>query len=276
MILATLAGMDRKPRDLKDGWTLITGATSGIGLELAERCAARGDKLILTARDASRLEALASRLRADSGAEVKVFPKDLSEARSGAALGAELRSAGLFVACLINNAGFGAAGEFVRMDPSREGEMIQVNMVSLVELTRAALPGMLERRHGRILNVASMAAFQPGPYMAVYYASKAFVLSFSEALGAELRNSGVTVTALCPGPVRTGFQARAGVPDTWQLKYASMDAGVVAAAGFRGMLRGKAVVVPGMGNRLGLLLVRLSPRSLVTRAMAILQGPRKG
>lgn len=268
--------MRRKTRDGKDGWTLITGATSGIGLALAEQCAAQGDRLILTARNAAGLEALAARLKADAGVEAEVFPRDLSEARSGAALGGDLISAGFFVNRLINNAGFGSAGEFARMDPSREAEMMQVNMASLVELTRAFLPGMLERRHGRIMNVASTAAFEPGPYMAVYYACKAFVLSFSEALGAELRNTGVTVTALCPGPVRTGFQARAGIPDTWQLRYASMDAGAVAAAGLSSMKRGKAVVVPGMGNRLGLLLVRLAPRSLVTWGMAKLQGPRKG
>lgn len=254
---------------------MITGASSGIGLAFAERCAAGGDRLILTGRDGMRLEALAARLRRDAGAEVRIIPWDLALAGSGAGLGAELRKEDLRVASLINCAGFGAAGEFAGMDPALENEMIQLNIISLVALTRAALPWMLERRHGRIMNVASTAAFEPGPYMAVYYATKAFVLSFSEALGAELRNTGVTVTAFCPGPVRTGFQKRAGVPDSWQLKYASMDADKAAAAGLRGMARGKAVVIPGLGNLMGVWAVRFAPRALVTWGMAILQKPRK-
>ena len=201
--------MDASSRRLR---ALITGASSGIGRELAGLFARDGYDLVLTARDGAALESLAASLRAAHGVDARVLVEDLSLPGSASRIVAALATEDLAVDVLVNNAGAGRLGLFLDSDLDCELGMMQLNMVSLVELTKPLARAMAKRGSGRILNVSSMGAFQPGPHMAIYYATKAFVQSFSEAIGEELRNSGVTVTALSPGPVRTAFTARAGVP----------------------------------------------------------------
>ena len=192
-------------KTLKGQWSLVTGASSGIGLELARELAKQGSNLVLVARDRTRLEAAATSLARDWGVQAEVLPADLARPDSPAALTAEISARGLQVDVLVNNAGIGLWGEFARTSLDDERRLIELNVLACMALTKLVLPGMLARRRGRILNVASTAAFFPGPQMAAYYASKAFVLSFSQAVAHELSGSGVTVTSLCPGPVRTAF-----------------------------------------------------------------------
>ena len=248
---------------------LITGATKGIGYELAKCFARDRYDLVLVARTQAELTRVAQELHEAHDIAVKTIAKDL--ARPGAAdeIVEELARERFEIDALVNNAGFGTYGPFASADLAIEEEMIQVNLVALTQLTRRLLDGMLKRRHGKILNVASTAAFQPGPLMAVYYATKAYVLSFSEALASELRGSGVTVTVLCPGPTRTDFQRRAGIEHTKLVRLRGMEAETVAQIGYHGMLRGAPVVIPGFGNWLLTLLVRILPRSIVT---AIVRG----
>lgn len=262
---------ERAPR----GAALVTGASSGIGRELARRIAADGWTVALVARREERLEALAEELRAAHGAEVHVIAADLAAAGGAARVESEAARLGLDVGLLVNNAGFGTWGGFAELDRETQLDALRVNVLALADLTHRFLPGMLARGRGRILNVASTAAFQPGPGAAVYYASKACVLHLSEALHEELRGSGVVVTALCPGPTVTEFQERAGMTRTpvggnpWM-----MEAGPVAEAGYRGVLRGRAVVVPGLLNRLGAWLTRLAPRGVARRAAGRLNAER--
>ena len=246
---------------------LITGASSGIGQEFAKLLHAEGYKLVLVARNRSRLEEFAKQLDPEGKAGIRIVPKDLSAISAAAELGAELSTVGVEIDLLVNNAGFGMWGPFVEMAAEREIEMVQLNVVSVTTLTKEFLPGMVKRGRGGVLNVASTAAFQPGPLMAVYYASKAYVLSFSEALANEVKGTGVHVTALCPGPVETGFQKAAKMEDSklvasGQVKM--MDARTVAVAGYRGLLAGKAIVIPGFQNRLMANSIRFLPRGLVT------------
>ena len=255
------------------GWTLITGASSGIGWALAERFAIDGHRLIISGSDSARLDEAAARLHQSYGIEVRALVEDLSVPGAGTRLAAMAAREGLQVDCLVNNAGFGIFGAFPYGDKVAERNMLQVNMIALVELTRAFLEPMQARGLGRILNVASTAAFQPGPYFALYYASKSFVLSFSLALRQELRNSGVTVTVLCPGSTRTGFNLRAGVKDSILLRLTSMEAGPVAAAGYRGLMRDKAKVIPGFGNKISALAAKLLPVSLIAWGLARVQKP---
>ena len=196
---------------------------------------------------------------------VEVIPADLSQPEVPEALVEELKTRGLTVDVLVNNAGFGESKPFVEQDLRRIMEMIQLNMTTLTQLTRLILPRMIAAKQGRILNVASTAAFAPGPLMAVYYATKAYVLSFSEAIGNELKGTGVTVTALCPGPTRTGFATAAGVTNTNLFNAPGvMDAAPVAEAGYRGCMSGKAVVIPGLLNKVLVWGIALSPRWMVT------------
>ncbi len=244
---------------------LVTGASSGIGLELARLLAADGHHVTLVARDRARLEQVAAELRERHGGEPAVIVADLADPDTPEAICRQVEAGGRDVAVLVNNAGIGSHGPFAEADLTRELAIIQVNVTALAHLTGLALPGMVRRRSGRILNVASTAAFQPGPLMAMYYASKAFVVSFSEALAEELAGSGVTVTVLCPGPTRTEFQRRAGMDG---IPVASgfpplADGAAVARAGYRAMRRGARLAIPGLLNRLGVLSVRLSPRRLV-------------
>jgi short-subunit dehydrogenase len=253
---------DRRPT------ALITGATSGIGYELGILLAKGGHDLVLVARSHDTLEAIASEWRKTYGISVKVLPRDLSALNAADEIVQALAGERIEVDILVNNAGFGGHGPFATTNLANELQMIQVNITALTHLTKLLLPGMLARKCGRILNVSSTAAFQPGPFMAVYYASKAYVLSFTEALGEELRGSGVTVTALCPGPVKTAFQQRAGVHDTLVVRSGmSMDVKPVAAAAYAGMMRGRRIVIPGLLNRIGVQSLRIAPRALILKAI---------
>ncbi len=240
---------------------LITGASSGIGFELA-RCFARGGyRLVLVARDAKRLDEQALRLGMEFQVQITAITKDLAKPGAPQELIEELENQDLAITALVNNAGFATYGPFADSDLGKELEMLQLNIAALTALTRLALPGMRERRHGRILNVASTAAFQPGPLMAGYYASKAYVLHFSEALANELAGSGVSVTCLCPGPTETGFVARAGMAESKLFKRGVMAAAEVARIAYEGCERGKTIVIPGFKNRLLSLAPRLVPRA---------------
>jgi short-subunit dehydrogenase len=246
---------------------LITGASAGIGLELAKLIAADGIGLVLVARRRDRLETLAHELTAAHGVATTVLAADLADPAAPAALVEQVAAAGIEIDFLINNAGFGSAGPFAEADRSRQLEMIAVNVRALVELTHRFLPGMLQRKRGRILNLASVAGFVPGPFMATYYASKAFVLSFTEALAIELRGSGVTATASCPGPTDSEFSQVARNADIKLYRSSVMDAKSVARHAYRAMLAGKVVAVPGLKNKLLIQGLRATPRAAV-RSMA--------
>jgi len=248
---------------LRPGSVLITGATSGIGFELAKRFARDGHDMVLVARGRERLEQIGRGLSGSTGAAVKLIPKDLSQPGAAEEIFNELRRESIHISVLVNCAGFGTYGPFVETDPAAELGMMQLNMVTLTELTKLAVREMVRRGEGRILNVASTAAFQPGPRMAVYYATKAYVLSFSEALANELAGTGVTVSTLCPGPTRTGFGRRAKMDGARVYRAGVMDPGAVADAGYRGLMKGKTVIIPGLGNKLLALAARLGPRKLV-------------
>jgi short-subunit dehydrogenase len=236
--------------------TLITGASAGLGAEFARQCAKRGEPLALAARRRERMEALGTQL----GGEVHIFETDLAKEGAAASLIAELEAEGLGVGTLINNAGFGLGGQFADRPLPRLSEMIELNVRALTELCHLVLPGMRERGAGAILNVASTAAFQPGPNMAVYYATKAYVLSFTEALHHELKGSGIRVSALCPGPTHSEFSdvADSHSPTLERMK---MPAAPVVALGLDGLDRNKAVVIPGFRNKVGAQMSRLLPRS---------------
>lgn len=249
------------------GTALITGASAGIGLELARVMAADGWGLVLTARSRDRLETLARELEAAYGVKVAVVPADLADPVAPAVLFEQVAGLGIEVDVLVNNAGFGLYGPFTvtegegATDGARELEMIALNVSALTHLTKLFLPGMVSRRRGRVMNVASTASFQPGPLMAVYYATKAYVLSFSEAIGVELKGTGVTVTTLCPGPTHTEFAAVADMEGSRLFKMGGvMTASDVARAGYEGMQAGKSVVIPGARNRIMAHATRLIPR----------------
>ncbi len=245
------------------GSVLVTGATSGIGYALAKLFARDGHDLVLVARSRERLEEIGKELGGPAGIAPKLIPKDLSRPRAAEEIFDELRRASIPIGVLVNCAGFGTYGPFVETDIVAEREMMELNMVALTELTKLAVRQMIRRGEGRILNVASTAAFQPGPRMSVYYATKAYVLSFSEALSNELGGTGVTVSTLCPGPTRTGFGGRARMERARVYRTGVMDAAVVAEAGYRGLKKGRAVIVPGLRNKLMALAARLGPRRLV-------------
>jgi short-subunit dehydrogenase len=251
---------------------LVTGASSGIGLELARCFAADGSRLVLLARNTPALEKLAGELRRDYKVEATVLTADLSQSETAKKIFSELKGRGMVVDILVNNAGFGAHGLFSELPLQRQLEMVQVNVAALTELTGLFLPGMVERRHGGVLNVASVAGFVPGPGMAVYYATKAFVLSFTEALAGELAGTGVKVMALCPGPTETNFGRVAHVNGARLVRVASMTAREVAFRGHRAFRGRRVVVVSGWSNRLLVFLIRLTPRSLVRRITGKFNG----
>jgi short-subunit dehydrogenase len=245
---------------------LVTGASSGIGRELAVLLARDGHDLALVARREAELNDLATMLKEKYGAESRVLPADLAE--PGAATDLVERLGGATVDVLVNNAGFGGHGRFVELSRESDLGQIAVNVAALTDLTKLVVPGMVARGRGRVLNVGSTAAFQPGPFMAVYYATKAYVLSFSEALAEELRGTGVTVTCLCPGVTVTEFQKTAGVEDIPLTKGPlAMSAADVAAAGYRGMKRGKRLVIPGVHNKIGAQSVRFTPRGVILKVV---------
>jgi len=244
---------------------LITGATRGIGYELSKLFARDGYDLVINARHEQDLERVASDFEEAFGISVAIIALDLSQPGAADEIFEALQRQSITVDALVNNAGFGLYGSFAETDLSTELAMMQVNMVALTHLTKLFLGHMLEQGRGEILNVASIASFQPGPMMAIYYASKAYVLSFSEALTSELRGLGVTVTALCPGPTATEFQERAELdPERWLTLMKTMEAESVARAGYRALKRGQAVVVPGLLNKAIVFFERFIPRTLLT------------
>ena len=253
---------------------LITGPSSGIGLELARIFARENHNLVLVARSADTLRQLASELEKAYGARSLILALDLSEPGAPAYVLDQTTRAGLTVDVLVNNAGFGQSGLFAENDLEECLRQIQLNITALTHLTRLYLPEMIDRGGGKILNVASTAAFQPGPLMAVYYATKAYVLHFSEALANELKDSGVVVTCLCPGPTATEFHKRAGATDLNLLRYGVMDARTVAEDGYRGLMAGKPVVISGLKNWLVAQSVRFSPRQMVVGLVRKLQESR--
>ena len=245
--------------------TLVTGASAGLGAEFARQCSRRGDEVVLVARRLERLDALAAEI-----GNAHVIAADLAAPDAASSLIEKLEALGLCVDTLINNAGFGLTGRFAQLPLAAQSEMIDLNVRALTELAHLVLPGMIERRRGGILNVASTAAFQPGPGFAVYFATKAYVLSFSEALHQELKGTGVKVSALCPGPTRTEFGAVAGMTERRFDRISAEPAGVVAA-GLKGLDRNKAVVVPGFTNKVSAQSSRLIPRSAMRRIVGSLK-----
>ena len=247
---------------------LITGASAGFGHELAKLFARDRHDLILVARREDRLREIADELSSAHGIEVTPLPCDL--ARPGAARGLheQIAERGLEVEYLVNNAGFGTFGPFVETDPTSTMNLLNLNMGALTELTALLLPAMVERGSGRIMNVASLAAYPPGPLMATYYASKAYVLHFSEALAEELVETPVTVTALAPGPSPTEFQKAAGMESSNLIRSRGvMSAESIVEAGYRGMMSGKRVVIPGIRNKLLSYAIRIAPRRFVTKSV---------
>lgn len=235
---------------------LVTGASAGLGSEFARQLSAKGYRLVLVARRKDRLDALAAEL-----GHARAVASDLSAPGAAAALMADLTAHGETVSLLVNNAGFGLAGRAATLDPARQRQMIDVNCGALVDLALAVLPDMLAKKRGAILNVASTGAFQPGPGFAVYFATKAFVLSFSEALHEEVRREGISVSALCPGPTATEFSAVAGFAGNRGFESLSADPEGVVRAGIEGLSEDRAVVVPGLLNKAGAQGHRFLPRS---------------
>jgi uncharacterized protein len=254
---------------------LITGASSGIGLELAKLFAADKIDVILVARIADKLASLASEIEANYQVRTHVLPVDLAEDNAARQLVNRLTQSKLRVDFLVNNAGFGAVGNVADLTFERQASMIQVNVKALTELTRLVIPDMIQCNAGGILNLASTAAFQPGPGMAVYYATKAYVLSFSEALHEELRGTGVRVSCLAPGPTATGFGDDSGMTGSFLFRMGAMNAKTVAQAGYRGLFRNQAIVIPGVKNKLGAVSVRFFPRFAVRRIVQFVNRTSK-
>lgn len=241
--------------------TLITGASAGLGVEFAKQCAARGEELILVARRTDRLEQVAGEV----GGKAHVITADLSEPGAATRLVADVTARGMWVKKLINNAGFGLRGRFDELPLDRQLEMIDLNIRALTNLAFVVINDMVLKGGGSILNVASTAAFQPGPNMGVYFATKAYVLSFTEALHEEWRDRGIKVSALCPGPTRTEFGEVAGIGSLGSFDKLAMEAEPVVRAGLEGLDRNEAVVIPGAANKIGAFSTRFAPRSVVRR-----------
>ena len=250
---------------------LVTGASAGIGRELANVLAREGHDLVLVARRQPELEQLATELKEQYGADSRVISADLTKATAASGIVKEL-GPDTQIDVLVNNAGFGGLGAFVERDRKDDLRMIALNVTALTDLTKAFLPGMVERKRGRILNVASTAAFQPGPFMAVYYATKAYVLSLSQALAEEVSGTGVTVTCLCPGVTESEFHQVAGTEGVPLTNAVSMSARTVAEAAYKGMTRGKLVVIPGLHNKIGAQSIRFAPRGMVLKIVRRLQA----
>ena len=253
------------PNHSRRSTALITGASSGIGRELARLMAQHGHDVVLVARTAERLEALAKDLEQRHGVNAVSLSADLSEGDSAQRIYAEVRRRAIDIDVLVNNAGFNVYGPFMRTDLGSEKRMIQVNVLALMALTKLFGRDMVARGAGRILNIGSTASFAPAPFDSLYAASKAFVLSFSEAIAEELRGTGVTVTVLCPGPTRTEFAARAGMADTKIFSGPLMSAQQVASIGYNALVRGQTTVITGFANKLLVWSMRLSPRAMVVR-----------
>lgn len=253
--------------------TLITGASSGIGADLARIFAANGHRVALVARREDRLNDLAATIVAAGGVQPLVIPCDLTRPEAGGMIATTLEAAGVEIDILVNNAGFGLFGQALALDRAQQLDMIAVNIRALTDLS-LRFSSSLIRHRGGLLNVASVAAFLPGPGMAVYYASKAYVLSFSDALHNELGRHGIRVTALCPGPVPTEFQRRAGFTPGMDSTVLNVSSRTVALAGYRGLMRGKRVVLPGLGIRAIPFMLRFVPRGLVLMMVGLIQRNR--
>jgi short-subunit dehydrogenase len=249
---------------------LITGASSGIGRDLARLFAADGHHVVLVARREDALRALAEELAREYRIKAAAVGADLAKPDAPLRIAAECHDTVIDV--VVNNAGFGLQGPVAELPLQRQMDMIQVNIGAITALTRSFLPGMLKRNRGGILNVASTAAFQPGPLMAVYYATKAYVESFTEALAEEVRGTALHVTCLCPGPTRTEFAEAAAMTDTNLFRGSTMTSADVAWTGYHGWKHGKVLVVPGVSNRMGMAMVRVSPRPMVRRIVKRLNG----
>jgi short-subunit dehydrogenase len=252
---------------------LVTGASSGIGADLSRELARDGYDLVLAARGVEAMQKLAAELDATS----TILAADLSKPGAAAELAREIEARDIEIDTLINNAGLGGTGAFAESDASRISEMLEVNVVALTELTRALLPGMIARKRGRIMLVASTAAFQPGPFMAVYYATKAYVLSLGEAIAWELRGTGVTVTTLCPGPTLTNFVKTAHMENSRLFSgpmAKPMSSAEVARIGYEGLKSGRRVVITGLANKMTAMSARFSPKSVVLGIAASLNNTR--
>lgn len=257
------------------GYCLITGASAGIGLEFAKVFAEKGHDLILVARTQSKLEELAELLKRSYPVQIKVVAKDLAIKKDRESLFEETSKNNIFVETLVNNAGFGISGEFFKQEAIRQLEMIELNVSALTHLTRLYLPAMMEKNSGFILNVASTAAFVPGPLMAIYYATKAYVVSLTEALAAEVEGRQINITALCPGPTRTEFQKVAQIQTTKLFESAAMEARPVAEFGYHHLMSGKKwVVIPGFKNKFLAASAAFAPRNLLARTVKRLHKPR--
>ncbi len=244
---------------------LVTGASSGIGMGLAKHFAADGSDLVLVARREDRLNELAEELKGEHGIEVHVLPKDLTKKTAPKEIFTHLNKEKIQVDVVVNNAGFGNKGHIADLDTDLQLDMIQVNLVALTHLTRLFLPGIIERGHGGILNVGSLAGFQPGPNLAVYFATKAYVLSFTEALAEEISNPDIHVSCLAPGPVRTEFGEKSDLEDSLLFKVSLMDMEPVVRAGYEGFRKGQTIVIPGIKQQVVPFLNRFTPRLLVRK-----------
>lgn len=252
-----------------DKTALITGASAGLGTEFARLFAKGGHDVVLVARRRDKLETLATVLSKAHGINATVIAADLTDPKSPQRIADKLAVAGTDIDFLVNNAGFGTNGAFAELDGVRELDLLEVNIKALVGLTHLFLPGMIERGYGKVLNIGSTAGFhQPGPFMADYYASKAFVISFTEAIAQELRGTGVTATVACPGATTTEFADTAGVDESMLFKMRVADAPSVAEDAYRAMMSGKAKTIPGIFNRVTAEFSRIGPTSLTSRLSA--------
>jgi short-subunit dehydrogenase len=254
---------------------VVTGASGGLGLDMARILARRGYDVVLAARSVDRLESIRDQIESQARTRAFVAAHDLSTRPGVDRLLHDIALLDRPVDLLVNNAGFGLHGPYLETEPASEVAMIQVNVLSLVRLTRALLPDMVARGSGRVLQVASTAGFMPGPLMSTYYATKAFVLSYSDALAEELRGTGVSMTCLCPGPTRTGFQARAGARRAGAGELGAMESEAVARAGLDGALSGRRRVVPGLINKLSTWVPRVLPRNVLTALVGRIQRSRR-
>lgn len=244
---------------------LITGASSGIGWELAELFAADGSDLVLVARRKDRLKKLADKLTSEHGVNVHILPKDLSKPKAPDEIFAHLKKEKIQIDVLVNNAGFGVKGIVPEIDIEQQLDMVQVNVTTPTHLTRLFLPGIVERGYGGILNVGSLAGFQPGPNLAVYFATKAYILSYTEALAEEISNPDIKISCLAPGPVRTEFGEKSDLEDTLLFKISLMDVEPVVRAGYEGFRKGKVIVIPGFKQQIVPFLNRFAPRSMARK-----------
>ena len=244
---------------------LITGASSGIGMGLAKLFAADGSDLVLVARREDRLNELAEKLKSEHGIEVHVLPKDLSKKTSPKEIFNHLKKEKIEIDVLVNNAGFGSRGTVSELDTDLQVDMVQVNAAALTHLTSLFLPGIIERGQGGILNVGSLAGFQPGPNLAVYFATKAYVLSFTEALAEEISNPNIKISCFAPGPVKTEFGEKSDLEDSLLFKLSLMDLEPAVKAGYEVFRKGKTIVIPGLKQQIVPFLNRFTPRLIVRK-----------